>query len=65
MVKGQKDHLQCQTDQSQMSSIGSPTPLRILIIILHKGISIEKSTYRGILNKSFGTSSARFCGAIL
>jgi hypothetical protein len=27
MVKRQKDHLQCQTDQSQMSSIGSPTPL--------------------------------------
>jgi hypothetical protein len=27
MVNRQKDHLQCQTDQSQMSSIGSPTPL--------------------------------------
>ena len=37
----------------------------ILIIILHKGIIIEKSTYRGILNKSFGTSSEQFCGAIL
>ncbi len=37
----------------------------ILIIILHKGISIEKSTYRGIFNKSFGTSSVQFCGTIL
>ncbi len=29
MVNHQKDHLQCLTDQSRMSSIGSPTPLRL------------------------------------
>ncbi len=34
----------------------------ILIIILHKGINIKKSTFRGIGNNSFGTSSAQFCG---
>jgi hypothetical protein len=37
----------------------------MLIDIRHKEIIIEKSTYRGIRNNSFGTSSARFCGAIL
>jgi hypothetical protein len=31
----------------------------MLIDIRHKGISIEKSTYRGICNNSFGTSSAQ------
>ncbi len=36
-----------------------------LVDIRHKEISIKKSMYRGIRNNSFGTSSARFCGAIL
>jgi hypothetical protein len=31
----------------------------MLIDIRHKGISIKKSTYRGIHNNSFGTSSAQ------
>jgi hypothetical protein len=36
----------------------------MLIDIRHKGISIKKSTYRGILNNSFGTSRRKL-GAIL
>jgi hypothetical protein len=31
----------------------------MLIDIRHKGISIKKSTYRGIRNNSFGTSLAQ------
>ncbi len=45
MVNRQRDHLQCQTDQSQMSSIGSPTPLRIELENCSNVVISKKSYY--------------------
>ncbi len=49
MVNHQRDHLQCQTDQSRMSSIGSPTPLSIVSGREKNHKKTEKETEDAIL----------------